>query len=55
MHHKLREKYRAGEPVIGTFFNLGDPSAMECLGYTGLDYVIIDCEHGPSVDRKSVV
>ena len=47
MHHKLREKYRAGEPVIGTFFNLGDPSAMECLGYTELDYVIIDCEHGP--------
>ncbi len=54
MQNKLREKYRAGEPAIGTFFNMGDMSAMECLGYTGLDYVIIDCEHGP-FDTESML
>lgn len=47
MKNLLREKYRAHEPVIGTFFNMGDLSCMECLGYTGLDFVIIDTEHGP--------
>lgn len=54
MRNQLRERYKAGEPVIGTFFNMGDMSAMECLGYTGLDYVIIDCEHGP-FDTESML
>lgn len=30
----------------GTFFELGGRGAMEALGHTGLDYVIIDTEHG---------
>ena len=47
MKHPLREAYTAGRPVIGTFFSMGDLSTMECLGYTGLDYVVIDTEHGP--------
>lgn len=47
MNHPLREKYRAHEPAIGTFFNMGDMSCMECMGYTGMDFVIIDTEHGP--------
>lgn len=54
MLNKLREKYINGEKVIGTFFNAGDMSCMECLGYTGLDYVIIDCEHGP-YDTESMM
>ena len=32
--------------TIGTFFELGGRGAMESLSYTGLDYVIIDTEHG---------
>lgn len=31
---------------IGTFFELGGRGAMEALCRTGLDYVIIDTEHG---------
>ena len=31
---------------FGTFFELGGRGAMEALGRTGLDYVIIDTEHG---------
>lgn len=47
MKNRLREKHTAHEQVIGTFFNMGDMSCMECLGYTGLDFVVIDTEHGP--------
>lgn len=32
--------------TIGTFFELGGRGAMEALTRTGLDYVIIDTEHG---------
>lgn len=32
--------------TIGTFFELGGRGAMEALTHTGLDYVIIDTEHG---------
>ncbi len=33
--------------TIGTFFELGGRGVMEALGNVGLDYVIIDTEHGP--------
>ena len=32
--------------TFGTFFELGGRAAMESLSRTGLDYVIIDTEHG---------
>ena len=35
-----------GNTTIGTFFELGGRGAMESLARTGLDYVIIDTEHG---------
>ena len=34
------------KPSFGTFFELGGRGVMECLCRTGLDYVIIDTEHG---------
>lgn len=43
----IRERLDRGDQLIGTFCNAGDMSMMECLGYTGLDYVVIDTEHGP--------
>ena len=33
--------------TFGTFFELGGRGVMECLSRTGIDYVIIDTEHGP--------
>ena len=45
--NKLRDLYAAGKPAIGTFFSSGNAAMMECLGYTGLDFVVIDTEHGP--------
>lgn len=52
MKNKLRERHRAHEQVVGTFFNVGDMSCMECLGYTGMDFVVIDTEHGPFDTEK---
>lgn len=43
--NRVLEKFKKGEPSIGTFSQLGSPLAVECLGRTGLDYVLIDTEH----------
>lgn len=41
------EKMQRKEAVVGTFFELGGMAAVECLGIAGLDFLIIDTEHGP--------
>ena len=46
MVKELKDKLAAGEKPLGTFFNIGDVSSMEALTYAGLDFVIIDTEHG---------
>ena len=43
----FKETVKNGGKALGTFFELGSMSTMECLGRTGLDFVIIDNEHGP--------
>lgn len=45
--NKLREKMEKGEKTLGTFHELGSQAAVELLGYHGMDYVLIDTEHGP--------
>ncbi len=47
MDNKILEKFEAGVPSIGTFTHLKSMSAIECLGQTGLDFVLIDQEHSP--------
>jgi len=47
MKNKLKEKLVAGDKVLGTFFELGGASAVECLARGGFDYITIDTEHGP--------
>lgn len=47
MKNQLKNKIQNKEKVFGTFFTIGNTGVMECLGYTGLDFVIIDTEHGP--------
>lgn len=45
--NRLRDLFQAGKRAIGTFVSMGNESLVECLGYTGLNFVIIDTEHGP--------
>lgn len=43
----LKEKIRRGEPVVGTVCQLGGGTSVECLGLAGMDFAVIDTEHGP--------
>ena len=42
----MKEKLRGGRPVVGTFCNFPSPAIAEMLGLLGLDFLIVDCEHG---------
>ncbi|HEY3111082.1 MAG TPA: aldolase/citrate lyase family protein [Chloroflexota bacterium] len=43
----LKEKLKAGTPCLGVFINFPSPQAVEICGLCGLDFVIVDAEHGP--------
>ncbi len=47
MLNKVKAKLNNNESVIGTFFEIGSSIAVESLGIAGLDFLIIDTEHGP--------
>lgn len=47
MKNKIKEKKRCGEPSLGTISHLLSPVAVEALGCSGLDYVMLDMEHSP--------
>ena len=47
MLNKLRKAIAEKGNAIGTFVGVSTPAIVEILGYTGMDYLIIDTEHGP--------
>lgn len=51
----LKEKLGRGEVIIGTFLFTSSPEVMEVLGHAGLDFVIIDAEHGPTGTLDTVL
>lgn len=54
MKNLLKQKLDSGANAFGTFVWSVSPYVVECLGYSGLDYVIIDSEHSP-IDTESAV
>jgi 2-dehydro-3-deoxyglucarate aldolase/4-hydroxy-2-oxoheptanedioate aldolase len=42
----LRQRVLAGETLLGAFLGLGSPAAAELVGRAGLDWAIVDLEHG---------
>jgi 2-dehydro-3-deoxyglucarate aldolase/4-hydroxy-2-oxoheptanedioate aldolase len=42
----LRRRVLAGEPIVGTFLNLGSAAVAEVCARTGVDWLLIDLEHG---------
>ena len=42
----LKEKIKTGETVIGTWSSLSSSNVINVLGFTNLDFVVIDMEHG---------
>lgn len=47
MINRIKQMAENGQKALGTFFELGGIAAAECLGIAGLDFLIIDTEHGP--------
>lgn len=45
--NSFKDKLRS-DGVIGVFSKTCDPAFIEAMGYAGMDYVIIDLEHGPN-------
>lgn len=46
--NKTKRLIASGEAAIGGFLPLPSPDIVEMMGYAGLDFVIIDTEHGPA-------
>ncbi|MFB6308908.1 MAG: HpcH/HpaI aldolase/citrate lyase family protein [Haloarculaceae archaeon] len=49
----LRDRLFDGETLVGTFQISGSPMVAETLGETGMDFVILDQEHGPLTAETS--
>jgi staphyloferrin B biosynthesis citrate synthase len=50
---EFRRRFLGGEVLLGTFVKTPGPHTTEALGTVGLDFVVIDEEHGP-FDRGSI-
>jgi 2-keto-3-deoxy-L-rhamnonate aldolase RhmA len=46
----LRARILAGELLVGTFINLGAPQGVEIAGRAGLDWLLLDLEHGSATE-----
>ncbi len=44
--NSLKEAIHSGRLIVGTFAALPAPEAVEIIGQTGFDFVVIDDEHG---------
>ncbi|MDF1795413.1 MAG: aldolase/citrate lyase family protein [Coxiellaceae bacterium] len=47
MINQLKKKLSSGHQVFGSWSMLASPAVMNVMGQSGLDFVIIDMEHGP--------
>ncbi len=45
--NRIKEKLSKGEVALGGAVNIYSPELVELVGAVGLDWVFIDCEHGP--------
>lgn len=45
---KLKERIKAGKAVYGTWCLIPSPEVINILAKSGLDFVLIDMEHGPT-------
>lgn len=50
----FRERLEAGETTVGTFQLMDSPMVSEIIGLAGLDFVILDQEHGPLTAETAV-
>ena len=44
---QFKEKLRSRAPVVGTFVKTDSYQTVELLALSGLDFLVLDCEHAP--------
>jgi 2-keto-3-deoxy-L-rhamnonate aldolase RhmA len=44
--NRMKAKLHAGQPAFGCSVMFPSPQIVEILGHAGLDWVLLDCEHG---------
>ena len=44
----LAERLRSGEPLLGTLLRMPNEVLVEMTALAGMDFVVIDTEHGPA-------
>ena len=45
--NSIIEKFKNGEKILGTLTHIKSMTAIEALGYTGVDFIMLDMEHSP--------
>lgn len=48
----FRRRIHAGETLFGAWASLGSPGSAEILGRSGLDWVVVDLEHGNTTESE---
>jgi 4-hydroxy-2-oxoheptanedioate aldolase len=43
--NKVKERWRRGEPSVGSWLSLGNPLAAELMAHIGFDWLTVDMEH----------
>ena len=51
----LKRTLNEGKVVFGPFIKFTDSAAVEIMGFSSFDFVIIDTEHGPRVKLKNKI
>ncbi len=46
-HNRLKRMIREGQPAVGCWVNLADPSGVEIVANAGFDWLLVDTEHSP--------
>jgi len=52
MINAVKHKMLAGQAALGTVLNLGSPVAAQILAQSGLDFVLVDAQHGDWDDHN---
>ncbi|MEA2674498.1 MAG: 4-hydroxy-2-oxoheptanedioate aldolase [Chloroflexota bacterium] len=52
MTSAFRSRILAGETLFGAWASLGSPGSAELLGRSGLDWVVVDMEHGNTTESE---
>lgn len=45
--HRLKKAFVEKRAALGLYSKSGSPGLIELMGYRGLDYAVVDLEHGP--------